>query len=220
MSTLFTVSSHHPFKLPKRYQGKFKQGPLPVYECISYTDMALQKFFEKARTMPWYHNTLFVITADHTATAKHYAEYQSAWGSFAVPLLFFAPGDTAFRGVEKRVVQQLDIMPTVLGYLNYDKPFFSFGKNMLAPIKGEDFAINYMGMYQWFEGEYMIQFDEEKTLAMYNYVADPLLQTDLKEQQTAQRQQMEARLKAFIQQYKNRMVDDKLQVEPANIASK
>ena len=224
MSTLFTLSSHHPFKIPERYEGQFKEGPLPVYECISYTDMALQKFFEKAKTMPWYQKTLFVITADHTAETKHYPEYQSDWGSFAVPILFFAPGDSTLKGVEKRVVQQLDVMPTVLSYLHYDKPYFAFGKDMLAPPAGEDFAVNYMGAYQWFEGEYMIQFDEEKTLALYNYVQDPLLQNNLKDdlQLQAKRQQMEKRLKAFIQQYKNRMIDDKLRVDeaPARLAVK
>lgn len=218
MSTLFTVSSHHPFELPERYEGKFRTGPLPIYECINYTDMALQKFFEKASKMPWFKNTLFVITADHTATAKYYPEYQSDWGAFAIPVIFYAPGDPDFKGVEKRVVQQLDIMPTVLGYLNYDKPYFAYGKNMLAPAKNEDFAINYLGAYQWFEGDHMIQFDGEKTIAMYNYVEDILLKTDLKAQLPEKRQHMENRVKAFIQQYNNRMVEDNLQVPTAKLA--
>ncbi|MBF9255291.1 LTA synthase family protein [Pontibacter sp. 172403-2] len=218
MSAVFTLSSHHPFKVPERYEGKFRKGPLPVYECISYTDMALQKFFEKASTMSWYKNTLFVISADHTATAKYYPEYQSAWGAFAIPILFYAPGDPSFKGVEKRVVQQLDIMPTVLGYLHYDKPYFAYGKDMLTPDHSDDFAINYLGAYQWFEGEYMIQFDGEKTTAMYNYVNDILLKTDLKDQLPEKRRHMENRVKAFIQQYNNRMVDDNLQVGVVKLA--
>ncbi|MFM6953757.1 MAG: LTA synthase family protein, partial [Sphingobacteriaceae bacterium] len=44
-SSVFTTSSHHPFKVPQQYVGKFKKGPLPVQECIGYTDMALRKFF-------------------------------------------------------------------------------------------------------------------------------------------------------------------------------
>ncbi len=212
MSAVFTLSSHHPFKVPERYEGKFRTGPLPVYETINYTDMALQKFFEKASTMPWYKNTLFVLTADHTATAKYYPEYQSAWGAFAIPIIFYAPGDPAFKGVEKRVVQQLDIMPTVLGYLHYDKPYFAFGKNMLSPDQSDDFAINYLGTYQWFEEEYMIQFDGEKTTAMYNYVTDILLKTNIKDQLPEKRQHLENRVKAFIQQYNNRMIADSLQV--------
>lgn len=213
MSSVFTVSSHHPHKIPERYEGKFPKGPLPIYECISYTDMALQKFFEKAKTMPWYNNTLFVITADHTATAKHYPEYQTDWGAFSVPILFFAPGDEEFRGVENRVVQQLDILPTVLGYLRYDQPYFSFGKNMLNPHETPDFAINYLGVYQWFEGEYMIQFDGQRTVGFYNYVKDPLLLEDIQGKFPEQESYMLNRIKAFIQQYNNRMIADDLVVK-------
>ena len=215
MSSIFTVSSHHPFKIPERYEGKFKKGPLPIYECISYTDMALEKFFEKAKTMPWYDNTLFVITADHTATAKYYPEYQTAWGAFSVPVIFYAPGDPAFKGVEQRVVQQIDIMPTVLGYLNYDHPYFSFGNNMLANDTTADFAVNYTGVYQWFEGEYMLQFNEERTIGFYNYIQDPLLKQDLIGTMPEKEAHMQRRVKAFIQQYKNRMIDDNLLVDKA-----
>lgn len=220
MSTVFTVSSHHPYKVPERYSGKFKTGPLPVFEVINYSDMALQKFFEKASNMPWYKNTLFVITADHAAGPQHYPEYQTAWGAYSIPILFFAPGDPAFKGSEQRVVQQLDIMPTVLSYLNYNKPYFSFGKNMLAPSGADDYAMNYNGVYQWFDGDHMIQFDGEKTVAMYNYDTDKLLQQDLKDQLPEKRQQMERKLKAFIQQYNNRMIDNNLRVVKSQVASR
>ncbi|NEM99545.1 LTA synthase family protein [Pontibacter burrus] len=213
MSTVFTLSSHHPYKLPKRYEDKFKEGPLPVFECISYTDMALQKFFEKASTMPWYNNTLFVITADHPAGPRHYPQYNTAIGAFSAPILFFAPGDATFKGTEQRVVQQLDVMPTILGYLNYDKPFFSFGKNMLNNAAPQ-FAIGYnAGVYQWVEDDLMLQFDGNKTVALYNYQQDQMLQKDLKDVLPQKRQQLENHVKAFIQQYNNRMIEDKLQVE-------
>ena len=219
MSTVFTVSSHHPYKVPERYKAKFRTGPLPVFEVINYTDMALQKFFEKASKMPWYRNTLFVITADHAAAPQHFAEYQTNWGVYAIPILFYAPGDPEFNGTEQRVVQQLDIMPTVLGYLHYDKPYFSFGKNMLNVSDTENFAINYNGVYQWFEGEYMLQFNGESTIALYNYVEDKLLKQNLKGRLPEKQQFMERRLKAFIQQYNNRMIDNTLKIDASKLAS-
>ncbi|WP_082893549.1 LTA synthase family protein [Rufibacter ruber] len=210
MSAVFTTSSHHPYKLPDRYQGKFKKGPFEIFETLGYTDHALRKFFEKASKEPWYNNTLFVITADHSATYTYYPEYQTAWGNFAVPLLFFAPGDSTFRGVEQdRVVQQLDILPTVLGYLGYDQPYFSFGKNMLQPQAG-NFAISYQGGYQWMDGPYFLQFDGTKTLGLFNYQEDKLLKHNLKDQLPQVRTFMENQLKAFIQQYNNRMLENRL----------
>lgn len=212
MTTVFTTSSHHPYKLPERYQNTFKKGPFEIFETLGYTDMALRKFFEAAKKEAWYQNTLFVITADHSATYTYYPEYQTALGNFSVPLLFFAPGDATFQGVEKdRVVQQLDIMPTVLGYLGYDQPYFSFGKNMLDPQQ-RNFAISYQGGYQWVQDEYFLQFDGTKTLGLFNYKEDKLLKNNLKDQLPQVRSAMEQKLKAFIQQYSNRMLDNKLTV--------
>jgi phosphoglycerol transferase MdoB-like AlkP superfamily enzyme len=213
MTAVFTTSSHHPYKIPARYKGKFKKGPFEIFETIGYTDMALRKFFQTASKAPWFKNTLFVITADHSATYTYYPEYQTAWGNFAVPLLFFAPGDASFKGVEKnRVVQQLDIMPTVLGYLGYNQPYFSFGKNMLNPREG-NFAISYQGGYQWTEGEYFLQFDGTNTLGLFNYQQDKFLKHNLKDSLPAVRVAMENKLKAFIQQYNNRMLENRLKPE-------
>jgi phosphoglycerol transferase MdoB-like AlkP superfamily enzyme len=56
---------------------------------------ALRKFFDSVKTKPWFKNTLFVITADHSATFAHYPRYQTSVGNFSVPILFYAPGDVA-----------------------------------------------------------------------------------------------------------------------------
>jgi phosphoglycerol transferase MdoB-like AlkP superfamily enzyme len=87
MSTLFSASSHDPFKVPEKYQNKFKPGPLQIHIPIQYTDYSLKKFFETASKQPWYQNTIFVITADHT-NQIYYPEYQKAMNRFAIPLCF------------------------------------------------------------------------------------------------------------------------------------
>lgn len=214
MSTLFTVSSHDPYKLPERYKGKFPTGALPVYETMGYTDMALRAFFAKAKTMPWFKNTLFVITADHAATLAHYPKYQTSVGNFSIPILFYAPGDSTMTGRDTTtLVQQIDIMPSVLGYLHYDKPYFAFGKNIFKnpPL---NFAVNYDGVYQWFNGPYILQFDGQKTVGLYNYQKDNLLKNNLKDKLPAVQGPMELQVKAFVQQYTNRMLDDKLTLTP------
>ena len=214
MSTLFTVSSHDPYKVPQRYEGKFPKGPLPVYQTMGYTDFALRKFFAKAKTMPWYKNTLFVITADHAATFAHYPQYQTSVGNFSIPILFYAPGDSTMTGRDDTtLVQQIDVMPSVLSYLHYDKPYFAFGKNIFQkpPI---NFAVNYDGVYQWFNGPYILQFDGQKTVGLYNYQEDKLLKNNLKDKLPAIQGPMELQVKAFAQQYVNRMLEDKLTLTP------
>ena len=125
LTSAFTASSHHPYNVPDRYQEKYPtEGNLPIYRGIRYSDHALELFFEKASKQPWFNNTLFVLTADHTNLSEH-PDYQSDYGNFRVPVIFYCPSDS-LEGTRKAIAQQSDIFPSILGYLGYDKPVISF----------------------------------------------------------------------------------------------
>lgn len=209
-STIFSVSSHHPFKVPEKYKGVFKKGPLPVLECISYTDMALRKFFYKAKTTPWFKNTLFIISADH-ATVTYHKEYQTPWGDIAIPIILYSPGDSSFKGIEQGIIQQIDIMPTVLGYLHYNKPFFAFGNDVLDSSQADNaFAFQYSGGYRWFQGDNALFTNGDGIKEMYNYKKDRLFKNNIAQQDSLTANRLNARVKAFIQQYNNRLIENKL----------
>ncbi|HRX00061.1 MAG TPA: LTA synthase family protein, partial [Cyclobacteriaceae bacterium] len=211
-STLFTVTSHPPHILPDEYKGKFKGGPLDIHRTIEYTDYSLKRFMETAEKMPWFKNTLFVFTADHPTAAIHYQEYNSAWGYYSVPLFFYKPGSD-WSTFSQEIIQQIDIMPTVLGYLNYDKPYVAFGRDIFDP-ETEPFAFNYSdNVYQAFMGDYLLQFDGTKSIALYDFRHDLRLRENLLSGQPSVVEKMERKLKAFIQQYNSRMVDDNLTME-------
>lgn len=209
MSSVFSVSSHHPFVVPEEFEGKFKGGEQPILKCIEYTDYALRKFFAKASTMPWYKNTLFVITADHVSSNIVFPESHTTWGLFSVPIIFFKP-DNSLAARRHAIAQQIDIMPSVLGYLNYDKPYVGFGNNVFDSTS-TSFAFNYRDdIYNLYEGEYLLLFDGKRTVSLYNFVNDTMLQQDIKKANRAVAENMERKIKAIIQQYNNRMVADKL----------
>jgi phosphoglycerol transferase MdoB-like AlkP superfamily enzyme len=208
-SSVFTTSSHHPFKVPKQYSGKFKKGPLPVQECIGYTDMALKRFFSTASKMPWFKNTLFVLTADH-ATISHFPEYQTTVGYYSVPIVFYHPAGN-LKGMQEKSVQQIDIMPTVLGILNYNKPYFAFGFDAITSTDERFEVNNNEGSYSLFWKNYVLMNDGTKTTAIYAYKTDRLLKQNLVGK-LAEQPIMENKLKAFIQQYNNRMIHNQLTV--------
>lgn len=211
-STIFSASSHHPFKVPEKYKNTFKKGPIPVLECIGYTDMALKKFFDTAKTQPWFQNTVFVISADH-ATETFHPEYQTLWGDIAIPILLYAPGDTIMQGVSDGYIQQIDIMPTILSYLNYNKPYLAFGNNVLDSTKSkEHFAFQYSGEYRWFQGNYAMFGNGQRISAMYNWKQDPLFKTNIADKEKDTANHINKRLKAFVQQYNNRLIENKLMV--------
>ena len=211
-AALFSLSSHHPFAVPAEYEGVFPKGNKAIRQCIGYTDHALKLFFEKVSKEPWYKNTLFVFTADHTNSPER-PEYETESGLFSVPVVFYQPGSN-LKGFRKDVIaQQIDIMPTVLGYLGYDKPFVSFGCDLLNTPAEDTYAVNYInGIYQFFKGDYLLQFDGRNAVAMYAFKTDKLLEHNLLGQIDMQ-QSMEDELKAIIQQYMIRMNNDELVVK-------
>jgi len=210
-TAIFSVSSHHPFVVPERYKGKFKQGPMPIHQCINYTDYALRKFFETASRMPWYNNTLFVITGDHTSQSC-YLEYKTNLGAFKVPVIFYKP-DGSLKSVVDDLAQQIDILPSVLGYLNNDHPYLAFGRNLFDPQE-EPFVITYTtNTYQLVMGDYLFLYNGLTETGFYNARTDLLLSKNLIGRYPEIEKKMEEKVKAFIQQYNNRMIDNKLTVE-------
>lgn len=211
-ATLFTVSSHHPYNLPPGYENKFKGGPMIIHRTIQYTDYSLRKFFETAAQMPWFKNTLFVFTADHASAEIQYPEYNSAWGYFSIPIFFYKPGEN-WSSFKQEIIQQIDIMPTILGYLHYDRPYVAFGRDIFKEDKAP-FAFNYLdNVYQTFMDDYLLMFDGTKSNALYDFKNDLRLQNNLLTRRPEQAGKMEHKIKALIQQYNNRMVDDDLTVE-------
>ena len=210
LATLFSVSSHHPFKVPERYKEKFKKGPLKIHIPIQYTDMALKEFFETAKTMPWFKNTIFVITADH-CNMKEHPVYNTTVGRVSIPIVFYKPRDENFKGFDSTIIQQIDIMPSILHLLNYDEDYFAFG-NDVFDTTATHFAVSYPNAYQIIKGDYTLLFRDDKTIGLYNYKTDQLQKNNLIGKLSAKQNSMEKLIKAFIQQYNYRMINDKLTV--------
>ena len=212
-TTIFTVSSHHPDEIPEQYVDRFKGGPLSVHKTIQYTDYSLKKFFEKVSNEPWYKNTLFVFTADHASANIHYRDYNNAAGYFSIPVFFYKPESGWASFSPNDIAQQIDIMPTILSYLHYDEPYVAFGRNAFDP-SSESFAFNFLdNTYQLFKGNYLLQFDGVKSIGLYAFKEDRQLKKNLVNEMPEIVATLETKIKAFIQQYNNRMVDDDLTSE-------
>ena len=211
MTAVFTASSHHPYAIPEKYQSRYPEEGIVIHKCIRYTDMAIGKFFEKASREPWFNNTIFVLTSDHTNLSDH-AFYETDLGGFCSPIIIYEPGHTDRDPmILDKIVQQIDILPTVLGILHYQKPFFAFGIDVLNTPAEDTWAVNYLnGIYQYVKYGHVLQFDGQQTKAVYA-LSDSLMKQNLIGK-IPQQPQMECELKAIIQQYMTRMTQDKLSV--------
>ena len=210
MTAVFTASSHHPYVIPEKYKDVYPEEGIAMHKCIRYTDMAIGKFFESASKQPWFENTIFVLTSDHTNMSDH-DYYQTDLGGFCSPIIIYEPSHPEGQVIDK-IAQHIDILPTVLGMLGYQKPYFGFGIDLLNTPSEDTWAVNYLsGIYQYVRNGYVLQFDGQKTKGIYS-LSDSLMQQNLIHQPSvvSHQSQMERELKAIIQQYMERMTQNRL----------
>lgn len=209
MTAIFTASSHHPFVIPEQYKDVYPEEGIAMHKCIRYTDMALGRFFRQASRQPWFKNTIFVLTSDHTNLSDH-LEYQTDLGGFCSPIIIYEPGVTDLKpAILPKIAQQIDILPTVMARLHYPKPYFAFGIDVLNTPAEDTWAVNYLnGIYQYVKHDHVLQFDGIHTRGVYA-LSDSLMQHNLLGEHQHQAE-MELELKAIIQQYMSRMTTDRL----------
>jgi phosphoglycerol transferase MdoB-like AlkP superfamily enzyme len=212
-AAFFSLSSHHPYHVPMKYVNIFRRGKLPIQQSVMYADYSLGEFFHTVKHMPWYDNTLFVITADHTSEG-YYPYYQSYVGQYAIPLLFFKPGSD-LKGKPDIIAQQTDILPTVLNFLGYDKDYLAFGTDLLNTAPGDvHFSIHYIsGLYGLIMDGYYLEYNGTRSTALFNLATDPLQGNNLLDKGNEVQKKMELFITAYIQQYNNRMIENRLMID-------
>jgi arylsulfatase A-like enzyme/predicted small lipoprotein YifL len=209
-STIFTLSSHHPYSIPKKYKNKFPKGTLNAHETIGYSDYALREFFNTSKKSEWFNNTLFVFTSDHSAHSVK-PEHETLIGRFAIPIFIYDPS-SKLKGVDSNYFQHCDITPSVLSLLGIESKIVSFGK----PInETERNVIGFSGnTFYLLENDYLLLFDGENSSGLFHYSTDKLLTNDLltNKQYLTTKNKLERKIKAIIQQHNNRLIENKLSI--------
>lgn len=212
--TVFTASSHDPFKVPEKYKNIFNRGEIPIHKVISYADYSIKRFFEKVKNEPWFKNTIFVFSADHCGIACR-DDYNTDMGRFLIPIFFFTPGgQLPVMCDTSRLVQQIDITPSLLGLLNYQKAFFSFGKDVFDTDPN---YVNYVfndrnGTSMYYLDDLMIEYRNNTLIGIYEYKKDFSLMHNLigRKKDFKQLPFMQRQMEAILQQYITRMKENRL----------
>ena len=122
-----TVSNHRPFTYPEGRidipgTAKSRQGG------VKYTDYALKLFFELAKKESWFKDTVFVIVADHCASSAGRTELPL--DRYRIPCLIYADFLEAKR--VDTLASQIDVMPTVMGLLNFSYESKFLGQDIFS----------------------------------------------------------------------------------------
>ncbi len=208
MATLFSVTSHEPYQVPEKYKGKFPKGDVNIHQCIGYTDFALQQFFASAKKQAWFKNTIFVFVGDHGNTI-YYDEYKKEMNKNAVAMMIYKP-NTKLIGESTAYAQQIDLYPTILDLIGYEKPFRSWGRSLVGDKQIQPFVIRYSSnLYQFMSGNYIFTFDGNKVIGFYAK-NDKDLKHNLIAKRNSEMNQIELKCKAYLQDYMARVMDKKL----------
>ena len=214
-STFFSLSSHEPFYVPEEYKGVFPMGDVQMHQVIGYSDNALKLFFDSAKNEPWFENTLFIITADHT-NQFWYPFYSSPINRFAIPILFYHPNGS-FKGVNDELTHQMDIFPSIVDLVGYEKPINSWGRSLFSN-SGKPFSIHFSGtVYHFITDKYILVFDGNSVIGIYDK-EDQWLSNNLKENSNINFSNQEKYLKAFMQDYMNRIIEKKSSLIPSRVS--
>lgn len=140
-SHIMTVSNHRPFTYP---EGRIDIPSHTNREgAVKYTDYAIGRFIKEASVKPWFKNTLFVIVADHCASSA--GEVELPVNKYHIPMIFYSPGHI-MPGNFERLTAQIDVAPTILGFLNMDYTSKFFGQDVFSMKPGQERA--FISTYQ------------------------------------------------------------------------
>lgn len=157
---IMTVSNHRPFTYPS---GRIDISPdEQVREGgVKYTDYAIGKFLRDASSKPWFHNTIFVIVADHCAYAAGKVELPVT--GYHIPMLIYSPANIIPQ-VFDREVSQIDVVPTILGILNLHYRTKFYGQDVLHLPPGSErlFISTYQGLGYIKAGKLVVQMPPRK----------------------------------------------------------
>jgi len=203
-SGIFTLSSHHPYKIPERY-NYLPKGSTEIHQSIGYTDYALSKFFRSVRSKSWFENTIFIITADHSSFNET-PMYRSSTGKYAVPLFVYSPKWLA-PSEETRVAQHIDIYSTIR-HLTSNDNVISFGNSLFDNSRTQGVVLFDGNIYTYTNDSLTIEWNGNKHVRLFNYQSDPAHQNDLSAEETDSVDRMLQELKMYIQKYNYRMLNN------------
>ncbi|GHV01258.1 sulfatase [Bacteroidia bacterium] len=217
-ASAFTLSSHHPFVVPDKYKDQLPDGITKIHKGVAYTDMALRKFFDRSSRQGWFRNTIFYITADHVSSEVFAPKTRTPLGNSHIINILYTP-DGSVSGRWEHVTQQINIMPTLLGLIGYDKPYFAFGSDIFNETARMPIVVNYREQrFQAITDSLALYFDEHEITAAYRR-SDELLEHNIASDPRYEGQIGEARrtLEAIIQQYYTHLDERSYMAPPLSV---
>lgn len=173
---VMTTSNHKPYTFP---EGTIDLPQGDRNAAVKYTDYALGKFIAEAQQKPWFKNTVFVIVADHCASSA--GKWEINIDKHHIPAIIYnLPHEP--QKID-RLASQIDVMPTLFGYLNWNYNTALYGKDINQMKAGEERA--FIGNYRTLgllQGKLFTQIDDRKRVKQFTVSSKDQFLTEVRNQ--------------------------------------
>ena len=180
-------------------------------------DQCVGEVLQKLKDLGLYDSTLIVVMGDHGEGLGEHGEMEHGYylyqSTTRVPLIIRAPGVPGGERVSQ-VVNLVDVMPTILGYLNVPIPHHVQGRDLSGPERGQADSADERLVYT----ESMVpilygcnpllslvgnswKYIDSTRPELYDLKLDPGERTNLHDSQPQRANQLRTELVSMVQQY-------------------
>lgn len=200
---VMTTSNHKPYTFPDGVID-LPQGSRST--AVKYTDYALGKFITDAQKKPWFKNTVFVIVADHCASSA--GKWEINIDKHHIPALIY---NLSLEPLKiNRLVSQIDVIPTLFGYLNWNYNTALYGKDINQVENGDERA--FIGNYRTLgllKNQFFIQIDDRKKVKQFGVSEEDKSLSEIKNQN----QELTSEIIAYYQTASERFKNKKMKIK-------
>jgi arylsulfatase A-like enzyme/tetratricopeptide (TPR) repeat protein len=179
-SWIHLYDPHTPYEPPEPFKARYGGRPWGLYDGeIAYVDSLIGRVVEKLRGDGLLDRTLIVIAADHGESLGEHDE--SGHGFFvydatqSVPLIIRIPSGTRQARFVDSLVENVDIMPSLLEMLGIDVPKEVQGRSFLSLMAGRTGGPEHLGYSETYYPRYRYGWSELRSLRSnaYKFIQAP-----------------------------------------------
>ena len=125
---ILSTSNHTPFDYPAdNIELHPDYDKLSHENAIKYSDYALGRFYDAAKSSPYFENTIFLFAADHSTRVRGHDLIPIH--KFRIPGMIIGPNVP--KMVYSSVCSNIDLLPTILHFMNLKGDTPLLGRNLM-----------------------------------------------------------------------------------------
>lgn len=190
-SCLYTLSTHTPYDMDTYNPIAFGADERDYLNSVAYADRQIGLFFEEAKKLPWYSNTIFVLVADHGHHTPNNYEYDSK-EHYHIPMLIIGGAlKPEYAGKQCDHYGTLtDIAATILGQMGIKNSEYRWSKNLLNPTAQSFAFYTFNDGYGFIDSTGFVKWNKRYTGRDVNTAIDGISKTELQKKGDAHLQML------------------------------